>query len=49
MDVFTEKRGIQEMNFISPERAIIVYDTPLSEILVDFFDMVKSEPAATLL
>ncbi|MFY9305495.1 MAG: translation elongation factor 4 [Bacillota bacterium] len=43
MDVFTEKRGVyREMNFISPERAIIVYDTPLSEILVDFFDMVKS-------
>lgn len=43
MDVFTEKRGVyKEMNYINPERVIIVYDAPLSEILVDFFDMVKS-------
>jgi GTP-binding protein LepA len=43
MDIFTEKRGIyKEMNYINPERVIIVYLAPLSEILLDFFDQVKS-------
>lgn len=43
MDIFEEKRGIyKEMSYINPERVFIVYDAPLSEIIVDFFDMVKS-------
>ncbi len=38
-----EKRGIQkEIKFTSPERAILVYELPFSEIILDFYDKLKS-------
>lgn len=43
MDICQEKRGIfQNMEFITPERARIAYRLPLAEILMDFFDRLKS-------
>ncbi len=38
-----EKRGIQkEIKFITPERCILVYELPFSEIVLDFYDKLKS-------
>ncbi len=38
-----DKRGIQrELNFPSPGRAILVYELPLSEMVYDFYDRLKS-------
>ena len=38
-----DKRGIQkEFNYISKDRIMIVYELPLSEILWDFYDKLKS-------
>lgn len=38
-----EKRGIQkELKFISPERCILVYEIPFCEVVLDFYDKLKS-------
>ena len=38
-----EKRGIQkELNYITTSRVMITYDLPLNEILLDFYDRLKS-------
>ena len=43
MDVCQDRRGIfTHMEYITPERARIEYELPLAEILMDFFDRLKS-------
>lgn len=43
MDLFHDRRGeFQEMNYLSPQRVKISYQLPLSEIIYDFFDRLKS-------
>jgi len=38
-----ERRGIQkEMKYLSPTRVMIVYELPLSEIIYDFYDKLKT-------
>jgi GTP-binding protein LepA len=38
-----DKRGIQKnLNYITPTRVMIEYDLPLNEILLDFYDRLKS-------
>ncbi len=38
-----ERRGVQkEMRFISDKRVMLSYDLPLSEVVMDFFDRLKS-------
>ncbi len=38
-----QKRGVQkEFNYVSRDRIMLVYDLPLSEILWDFYDKLKS-------
>ena len=43
MDVCQDRRGIfGHMEYITPERARLEYELPLAEILMDFFDRLKS-------
>ena len=43
MELCQDKRGtFINMEYITPERAKIEYDMPLAEILLDFFDKLKS-------
>lgn len=43
MDVCQDRRGVfSNMEYITPERAKIDYEMPLAEILMDFFDRLKS-------
>ncbi|WP_342666631.1 translation elongation factor 4 [Thermodesulfobacterium hydrogeniphilum] len=38
-----EKRGVQkEIRFITPERCVLVYELPFSEVVLDFYDKLKS-------
>ncbi|MFN3407074.1 MAG: translation elongation factor 4, partial [Caldimicrobium sp.] len=38
-----EKRGIQkEIKYITPDRVVLVYELPFSEIVMDFYDKLKS-------
>jgi len=38
-----EKRGVQkEIRYSGPRRAVLVYELPLNEIVVDFYDRLKS-------
>jgi GTP-binding protein LepA len=38
-----DKRGVQKgLNYITPTRVMIEYDLPLNEILLDFYDRLKS-------
>jgi GTP-binding protein LepA len=38
-----EKRGIQkEIKFITPYRVVLVYELPFSEVVLDFYDKLKS-------
>jgi GTP-binding protein LepA len=38
-----EKRGIQKgLDYITPTRVMITYDLPLNEVLLDFYDRLKS-------
>ncbi|MDO8684318.1 MAG: translation elongation factor 4 [Armatimonadota bacterium] len=43
LDLCQERRGIYgNMEYPSPDRVIVTYQLPLSEILMDFFDQLKS-------
>jgi GTP-binding protein LepA len=43
MDLCQTKRGeLQKMEYISPERLELVYRLPLAEVVMDFFDQLKS-------
>ncbi len=43
MDVCQDRRGIfTNMQYVTPERAKLEYELPLAEILMDFFDRLKS-------
>jgi len=38
-----EKRGLQkELKYLSPERVILIYELPFSEVVLDFYDKLKS-------
>jgi GTP-binding protein LepA len=43
MDLCQKRRGVMEkMEYLSPERMELVYTLPLGEVVVDFFDQLKS-------
>ena len=43
MDLCQDRRGeMQKMEYLSPERLELVYRIPLAEVVVDFFDQMKS-------
>ncbi|MBI1844743.1 MAG: elongation factor 4 [Actinobacteria bacterium] len=43
MELCQERRGVMEkMEYLSPERLELVYRMPLAEVVVDFFDQMKS-------
>ncbi len=43
MELCIERRGTHEaMHFLSPERVQLTYSLPLAEIVIDFFDQLKS-------
>jgi len=43
MELCRERRGTHVgMHYLSPERVQLVYDIPLAEIVIDFFDQLKS-------
>jgi GTP-binding protein LepA len=43
MDLCQSRRGeMQKMEYLSPERVELVYRIPLAEVVVDFFDQLKS-------
>jgi len=43
MELCQEKRGqFKNMEYLSPTRAMLTYNLPLSEIIFDFFDQLKS-------
>ncbi len=43
MNLLNQKRGIQEkMDYITPERVLLEYSLPTNEIVMDFYDKLKS-------
>ena len=43
MELVTNKRGtFQNMDYLDPERVVMKYQIPLAEIVVDFYDALKS-------
>ena len=43
MELCRERRGTHSaLHYLSPERVQIIYDIPLAEIVIDFFDQLKS-------
>ncbi len=43
MDLAQSKRGtLLDMSYVDPTRAMLKYDMPLSEVIVDFYDQLKS-------
>jgi len=43
MQMCQEKRGVQKsLSYVGAKRAILVYELPLNEIIVDFYDRLKS-------
>ncbi len=43
LQLCTERRGIQKrLEYLSPERVLIEYELPLNEIVIDFYDRLKS-------
>jgi GTP-binding protein LepA len=43
MELCQSRRGeMQKMEYLSPERVELVYEIPLAEVVIDFFDQLKS-------
>jgi GTP-binding protein LepA len=43
MDLAQGKRGtLKDMSYVDPTRAMLTYDMPLAEVIVDFYDQLKS-------
>ncbi|MBW3672291.1 MAG: translation elongation factor 4, partial [Acidobacteria bacterium] len=43
LSLATERRGVQKkLEYVSSNRVVIVYDMPLNEVILDFFDKLKS-------
>ncbi|GAB4252428.1 MAG: translation elongation factor 4 [Thermoleophilia bacterium] len=43
MELCQEKRGVfKDMEYLAPERVHLAYDLPLAEIVLDFFDLLKT-------
>ena len=43
MELAQSRRGeFKDMRYLTPERAVLVYEIPLSEVVTDFFDQMKS-------
>jgi GTP-binding protein LepA len=43
LNLLQEKQGIQKnLQYVSPERVMLVYELALSEVIVDFYDKLKS-------
>jgi GTP-binding protein LepA len=43
MELCTERRGrFDHMEYLSEERAVLIYELPLGEVVVDFYDQLKS-------
>jgi GTP-binding protein LepA len=43
MELNTERRGrFDHLEYLSPQRVLIVYDLPLAEIVLDYYDQLKS-------
>jgi len=43
MDLCQSRRGeMKKMDYLSPERVELVYEVPLAEVVIDFFDQMKS-------
>jgi GTP-binding protein LepA len=43
MELCTERRGrFDHMEYLSPERVLLAYELPLGEIVLDFYDQLKS-------
>ena len=47
MDLVTRRRGIFiEQEYPAPGRVLLTYDIPLAELIIDFYDQLKSRTAA---
>jgi GTP-binding protein LepA len=43
MELATERRGrFDHMEYLSEERVVLIYELPLAEVVVDFYDQLKS-------
>jgi GTP-binding protein LepA len=43
MELATERRGrFDHMEYLSEERAVLIYELPLAEVVIDFYDQLKS-------
>ncbi len=43
MELCTDRRGsFDHMEYLSEDRAVLIYELPLSEVVVDFYDQLKS-------
>ncbi len=43
MDLVTKRRGeFEKMDYLDPSRVLLVYRLPLSEMIIDFYDQLKS-------
>jgi GTP-binding protein LepA len=43
MDLATKRRGVYiEQDYPAPSRVVLIFEIPLSELIVDFFDLLKS-------
>ena len=48
MELCQERRGTHiDMHYLSEQRVQLRYDLPLAEIMLDFYDQLKSRTAAT--
>ena len=48
LKLLEEKRGVQKkFEYIGASRVLLTYELPLNEIVLDFYDRLKSSRAAT--